>query len=382
MSADNIGSTAPADLHVLIEIDSSDLRVGAVNDVLDFADYAPRLGVRVTFCGVVDDTFTAEARRRGASVLRSARSRPLSKRSLPSYATSVLGWLVRLRRMRVNIVHLNYLGWAPSLALAAHLAHVPIVSRAGGSYSPTDRTAAWIDAYVANCIPHAASLSGTPLESKVVVVGSLLNLSRLNPPRTPERPIPLRQIGYTRLLFLGQLVARKGVDTLVRALAGMQSKAEALLVGGNWDQPGYPRHIRDLVSSTGLENRVCFENFRSDAGALLDDCDIFVLPSRSDARPRSIIEAMYLGRAIVATRVGGIPTLIEHGVTGLLVLPDDPGSLAAALDRLAADPQLRERLGAAARAWAEAEIQPERAARRIAELYRSLAVRSVGRRSI
>ena len=119
--------------------------------------------------------------------------------------------------------------------------------------------------------------------------------------------------------------------------------------------------------------RVHLENHRPDVAALLMDCDAFVLPSLSEARPRSIIEAMCLGLPVIATAVGGIPTLVEPEVTGILVVPADPDALATALDRLASSAELRRQLGEAGRQRAEAEFRPERTARRYVELYRELA---------
>jgi glycosyltransferase involved in cell wall biosynthesis len=73
---------------------------------------------------------------------------------------------------------------------------------------------------------------------------------------------------------------------------------------------------------------------------------VFVLPSHVENFPITVLEAMSAGRAVVASRVGGVPDQIEDGVGGLLVPPRDPGALAAALGQLAHDRALRERMGA------------------------------------
>jgi glycosyltransferase involved in cell wall biosynthesis len=152
--------------------------------------------------------------------------------------------------------------------------------------------------------------------------------------------------------------------------------AELLLVGGDWSDEGYPRQIRDQIAQLGVGDRIHLENHRTDAATVLRDCDVLVLPSLSDARPRCILEAMFLGRPVIATAVGGIPTMVEDGQTGYLVPPGDPEALTRALRRLADSPELRERLARAGRARAEAEFQPERSARRYVALYQQLAERA------
>jgi glycosyltransferase involved in cell wall biosynthesis len=362
------------ELRILVELLSSDLRMGAVNDSLDLATYAKPLGLAFTFCGRLDDAFAAEAGRRGARTAR-GRSVMLSKADAARYAASVLAWAARLVALRPHIVHLDYAGWAPSLALAARIRGIPIVGRAGGQYDLRNKANGWIDAYVANCEPHAGSLLASPLAPKVTVTGSLFRVDRLTPPFERIGLLPPRSAGCVRFLFLGQLVERKGIDTLVQAFSSVRSEADLLLAGGDWSSDGFPKYVRDLIEQQQLVERVHLVNHRSDAPALLNDCDVFVLPSRSDARPRSIIEAMYLGKPVVASSVGGIPTLIDHGVTGLLVPPSDPAALGAALETLASDSALRARLGSAASDWARREVQPEKAARLHAELYRSLVAR-------
>lgn len=359
-------------LHILVELSSSDTRIGAVNDALDLAHLAGALGVSFSFCGRLDDRMKALAAVRGIRVV-GGQSRMISRWGLPLYVANVMTWIVRLGRLRPDVVHLNYSGYGPSLALAARLCGIPVVSRAGGEYIPRNRSNRWIDAYVANCEPHARSLLGSPLADRVVVAGDLFRRDRILEPTTLARPLPTGRDGRVRFLFLGQLVERKGLTTLVEAFAEAEVDADLLLVGGDWDEGDYPAEIRRLVDRLGLRDRVFLENHRPDVVALLARCDVFVLPSLSDARPRSIIEAMFHGLPVLSTRVGGIPTLVEDGVTGLLVPPGDPRSLAEAIRLCAGSRELRARLGEAGRRRAESEFRPERAAENYVRLYRELS---------
>jgi glycosyltransferase involved in cell wall biosynthesis len=107
--------------------------------------------------------------------------------------------------------------------------------------------------------------------------------------------------------------------------------------------------------------------------AFLDATDVLLHPSRSDTLPTAVIEAMACSVPVVATNVGGIGELVEHGSTGTLVTPPPTAAaFAAALAPLLGDPGRRRRAGAAARARFEAEFTADRWARRMREIYLSV----------
>jgi glycosyltransferase involved in cell wall biosynthesis len=118
---------------------------------------------------------------------------------------------------------------------------------------------------------------------------------------------------------------------------------------------------------------VLLAGYRRDVMAVLDAADVLVHPSRRDALPTTIIEAMAASTPVVATRVGGIAELVEDGVSGVLVpAPPAASQLAAALAGLLGDEALRRRLAAAGRTRFEREFTAERWAARMGELYRSV----------
>jgi glycosyltransferase involved in cell wall biosynthesis len=108
--------------------------------------------------------------------------------------------------------------------------------------------------------------------------------------------------------------------------------------------------LEALVAARNLQAHVEFLGHREDVPALLADADAFVLPSRSEAFPNGVIEAMAAGLPVVASAVGGLLDLVDDGRTGLLVAPSDPEPLAAAIRRLIDDPASAIAMGAAARA--------------------------------
>jgi hypothetical protein len=135
----------PSGLRVLIEVNGCDLRMGAVNDALDLAELAHPSGASFMLCGACSPDFRAAAESRGISVV-GGRSRSFSRLGLPLYLASVLLWMARLKQLRPHVVHLNYPGYGPSLACAAWLCGIPIVSRAGGPYLARNLSNRWIAA--------------------------------------------------------------------------------------------------------------------------------------------------------------------------------------------------------------------------------------------
>ena len=174
---------------------------------------------------------------------------------------------------------------------------------------------------------------------------------------------------------VGALVRLKGFDLLIRALATLRSRDSdghlAIVGDGPELQP-----LRTLAQELGVANRVHFLGKRGDVGAILRDaCDIVAIPSRIEAFGLVAAEAAVFGRPAVASAVGGIGEVVQDGTTGLLVPGGDHLALAAALERLIADPELRRKLGEAARARVLAEFTSARVARSFEGLYAGLMTR-------
>ncbi len=170
---------------------------------------------------------------------------------------------------------------------------------------------------------------------------------------------------------LGRLTAVKGQEDLVRALARLLPvvpAARLLLVGDGEHESA----LRRLAADLGVLSKIVFAGWRQDVGDVLRAVDIFALPSHNEGMGKALVEAMYLARPVVATNVGGIPELISDGIEGLLVPPRDPASLAAALQRLAEDADLRLRLGNHAATKAKV-YGSESMLRKLSALYEELA---------
>jgi glycosyltransferase involved in cell wall biosynthesis len=126
------------------------------------------------------------------------------------------------------------------------------------------------------------------------------------------------------------------------------------------------------AEALGIASRTHFGGARRDLGNLLDATDVFVMPSLWEGLPLSLVLAMGAGLPVIASRVAGIPEVIEHGKTGLLVEPGDAFQLSHALGQLAGDPALRARLGSAARDFARPRFGADRYVNQVVDLYDAL----------
>lgn len=149
---------------------------------------------------------------------------------------------------------------------------------------------------------------------------------------------------------------QKNHPLLLRAYAQLGTlveRTQLLLVGApDPANPTYAESLHQLAQELGIADHVRFLGARSDMPAILNAADIFVLPSHYEGNPLSVMEAMAAGLPPVCTAVGGVPELIQHGSTGLLVPPDDETALADALQKLIVDIELRGQLGLAAQSYA------------------------------
>jgi glycosyltransferase involved in cell wall biosynthesis len=144
------------------------------------------------------------------------------------------------------------------------------------------------------------------------------------------------------ILCVAHLKAYKGIDVLLRAFKRLSSADDSVRLVLAGDGP-LRVELEELASSLGIADRVEFRGTQtaSEVPTLLRGCELLVLPSREEAFGIVLIEAMACKTPVVASAVGGIPEVIEHEVTGILVEPDDPDRLADALARVLTDTALK-----------------------------------------
>jgi glycosyltransferase involved in cell wall biosynthesis len=203
-------------------------------------------------------------------------------------------------------------------------------------------------------------------------------------PRPSDRP----DSGVLRIVSIGTLHEVKGQRYLLEACAELRERGivvSCVVVGDGPDRPTLESLCRQLGLGGSVE--LVGRRTRAEIAAHVADADVLVAPSvptsggKREGIPVVLMEAMSAGLPVVSSRISGIPELVHDGVNGLLTEPFDTSQIADALERLARDPALRDRLGTAARATVLAEFDVATNARALLEFIVSSSSRDRGARS-
>jgi L-malate glycosyltransferase len=297
---------------------------------------------------------------------------PSSFRS-PSLAGAIVRLARHLRRHAVRLVHCfdvytNILGVS-----AARLAGTPVVIasqrdmgdlRSRGQQAIHSMVLGLATHVLVNSDAIAARLTGTRAarRGRLAVIQNGVDLARFAPPAGASGQAPVT------VATLANLRPEKGLLQLVEAaavVARQVPRARSMI----WGDGPLRSQLDALIRAKGLAGIVEMRGPTRQPETALKGCDVFALPSLSEASSNVVLEAMATGLPVVATRVGGLPGLVEDEGTGLLVPPDDVPALAGAIVRLLETPGLAARMGARGRARALAEFGLDRMSERVDTFY-------------
>ncbi len=309
-----------------------------------------------------------------APLVALAQRRAVAARLLASrYDVVHVHWLVPNAAMIADLLRVH----AVPLVISLHGSDVFVAERLGPARALA-RRALRVAGAVTACsedLRRRAIALGTTAE-KVRTVPYGVDVSFFSPSR-PGRELR-REWGVPDesllVVAVGRLVEKKGFDYLVEAAA--RTPGVHVVIAGEGDLRG---PLEALARETGAPVTLPGALDRDRTAAALAVADIAVVPSvvdragNVDGLPNSLLEALAAGRPVVATRVAGIPDVVEDGVNGLLVPEKEPVALAAALRRLAGSPELRARLGKEARQTAVSRLSWETAARTFEDCYAQAA---------
>ncbi len=288
-----------------------------------------------------------------------------------------------LEELAPTIVHTFLLTASLYGRFAAMLARVPIVigtevniyERKQAAHRVAER---WLMRQTDAVIASAASVRDFYIDQiaadpdKVVVIYNAVDWSQLDVtvPRAEFR----RRLGIPEAAPLAGIIARlteqKAHRVLLDAMASRPELAGLhLAVVGDGELRG---SLEQQSARLGLAARVHFAGARRDLGDILGAIDLFVMPSLWEGLPLSMVLAMGAGLPVIASRVAGIPEVVRHGDTGMLVAPGDTGELASALVTLAGDARLRSELGSRAKAFVTPRFGVDGYLASMTALYRRL----------
>ncbi len=296
----------------------------------------------------------------------------------------------RLLARRYDVVHAHWVVPNAAMGLGVVRAHgVPLVVSLHGSDVYLAEQSALAGAFARRALEAAGAVTAcsADLAQRALALGAPAARLRTVPYGVDlERFAPAAGDGELRarlgapadalLVFaIGRLVEKKGFAVLVEAAAKAGARLHVAIAGAGDLAPA----LRERAAGLGAPVTLVGPLSHDLVPRALRAADVVAVPSvvdragNVDGLPNTLLEALAAGRPLVASRVAGIPDVVEDGRNGLLVAPGDPDALAAALRRLAGDQDLRERLGHEARRRALASLGWDAAARAFEECYAQAA---------
>jgi glycosyltransferase involved in cell wall biosynthesis len=288
-----------------------------------------------------------------------------------------------LRRQRIDVIHSHLFGSNLWASLLGKLCRVPVLIAHEHTWSyEGHRIRAWLDGHlIGRLTTRFVAVSASDAKNMVEIEGvppaKVVVIPTAPVPRTNNADVNLRaELGLASdSLLIGTAVVmrpQKAIEVMLAAHAQVlaDNPDVHLVLAGHG--PCFDE-LKDCAARLGIETHTHFLGQRSDVDAVLRDLDIAVLSSDFEGLPLLVFECMAARTPLVATAVGGIPDVVEDGVTGVLVEPRQPAALAGAISKLLADPRWRRRLADAAADRVEL-YTIERVSARFGDLYESLAL--------
>ena len=208
------------------------------------------------------------------------------------------------------------------------------------------------------------------LKRKLHLIENAVDLSEIDAPgEMPELIRQWREAGRIVIGYIGQLITRKRIDTLIEAFHALEIPNKQLCLIGDGPQRA---ELESLAERLGERDTVAFLGFRGDRINFLKGFDIFVLPSELEGIPRCLMEATGAGVAVIATDIPGCRDVVHAEKTGLLVPPGDAATLSRQMSRLIEDQALRARLARDGAERTRQRYSADALAGAYIDLYRSM----------
>jgi glycosyltransferase involved in cell wall biosynthesis len=210
-------------------------------------------------------------------------------------------------------------------------------------------------------------------EGKVLTIPTGVDLTRFNPRESREDlrgelGIPAGVPVYGTVAVFRRLKGHRYLLEAVPEITSCVPGAKLLLVGEGPQE----NHIQEMIEEKRIKESVIMPGFREDITRVLNTLDVFVFPSLQEALGTAILEAMAMEKPVVASRVGGIPEVVQEGRTGYLIDPEDSRAIARRVIQLLKDGETRRRMGAEGRRLVEARYDNRLMVQQLEKLYHEL----------
>jgi glycosyltransferase involved in cell wall biosynthesis len=349
---------------------------------LEVTDHLRRRGYPVWLASCTGSRLAREAESRGITVV----TYPVSGYLHPAVIVSLSRFI---RRNRIRIIHCQLSKDLSTAVPAADLSlvhpHIILSKRVGSSLTKTDPfhryTYAHVDRVLAiSSVIHRNVLATTPMTAdKVITLHDAIDIDQFSPARARRADVRTAlgfQAGDVVAGCVGRFSPGKGHEELLQAAATVRAdypQVRFLIVGeATAGEDAYARQIRALAESLQLGDGVIFAGFRRDVPDVMASCDIFAFPSHAESFGVVLIEAMAMELPVVSTNCDGVLDIVVDGKTGLYVPPHNSTALAAAITRLAVDPEMRRRFGKAGRERVLELFERKRQMDRLEGIYREV----------
>lgn len=373
-------ATRSAPIRVL-QLGSPNGLFGAERWILALARHLPRDAIE-TVVGVIQDVEGAQE----APLLAEARALGMETVSITApgriNAAAVRALRTLLREYRIDVLHTHFYKSTIVGALAVRGTDCRLLATPHGwntgagvklqAYEWAERVAfGWADAIAPLSGDLERGLHRLPwVRGRLTLIPNGVDLDEVGASAAVAPAVQAaRDAGEFVVGYVGQLIERKRVDTLVDAFASLRVDARRLFIVGDGEQRA---RLEARAAERGVGDRVHFTGFRDDRLELLRGFDALVLPSTLEGIPRCLMEAMAAGVTVVATDIPGTRDLVVDGECGLLFPIGDTGRLAAALEAVHGDADLRSRLVAAGTTRVHTHFSARAMATRYASLFAAL----------
>lgn len=304
----------------------------------------------------------------------------LSKRNIPQFIYNTIELTILFRKYRIDLLHVNEVGWRNSYILAAHLLGIPIVLHMHNPY-PTSEIKKDFNLYFANTIIVVSNSMKSSFEKnqtiyrKLVCIHNGVDLNKFKREKIADSNLGSNKNPFV-VGFVGQISKRKGLEYLIEASPGiLRAFPDTVfwVVGQDGiGEEGLTDRMTQFTKRLGVEKSFRFFGKRDDIPSIMNRIDLLTVPSLAEPFGKVIIEGMACRKCVIASNVGGIPEIIRDGENGILVPPGDCKKLEQSILSIMRNDELRMRLAESGYKTAKDRFAIERVVKKTEDLYMEL----------